>query len=233
MGWPQLIVYDTDWQCLRNADCKDFSSICSNSKFVFGVWQTSVRPDVFGPYRRYDTPDSDDVKQERYSRRRIQVHDLNTLREAFGLRVPKKYTIKRIMADEHHLVAMSRLESERPCQWAMSIFDLQASGNENGDETKKARFLSAERHVELGMGSMRLSVFLHCEWLVFPHEKELVWFDKKGNRSVTSTHVDLNNVRDIYSSGSSLLFALHNNKLLFIQWRDTYKAIHYVHILIF
>ena len=122
------------------------------------------------------------------------------------------------MADEQHVVAMSRVEGSK---WFMSIFDLHdaTSGKEQGvKKTKKARFFLVERHIELAVKSLWLPVFLLDGWLVVPHKKELVWFDKKGKRSETNTKVDASNVQDIYSSGSSFLFVLRNKKLLLKQY---------------
>ena len=170
---PKLSVYDTGLKCLRDARCKIFSEICSNSKFVFGVWQRNER-------QRNERSDANE--RELYSHKMIQVHDLGTLSEAFGLRLPIEYTVERIMADEHHLVTMNRLENDwSGHQWSMSIFDLQAkSGMENYDK-EGARFFLAERHVKLGLRSSTwLPVFLHCEWLVVPLESELVWYDKRA-----------------------------------------------------
>ena len=58
------------------------------------------------------------------------MHSLETLREVFCVRVPDEYTIERIMADEHHVVAVSRLGNDPSWQnldsrqWFMSFFDL-------------------------------------------------------------------------------------------------------------
>ena len=203
---PDLRVYDADLKCLRKAYCNNYSVICSNSKFVFGLWYTNVKLD-------------DANERDLYSSEIIRVHDLDTLNVAFSLRVTKKHIIQRIMADENHLVTMNRLEKVWSDQWSMSIFDLQAkSGMENGD------FFLAERHVEMGMlSSMWLPVFLHCEWLILQQEKELVWYDKNGNRSETRTQLDTNNMLAIYSSGSSLIFTMRNNKK---QCRFIYTCIH-------
>ena len=205
-----LSVYNTNVNCLRSAPCKNFSTICSNSKFVFGLWETkNERP-----------ADSDDIhEQEPHSRQTIQVHDLNTLSEAFALGVHEKYRIKRIMVDEHHLVAMSQL-LESSDEWLMSIFDFQDKSEvkENANDNM-AHFFLHEKHVHFGKLNMSLPVFLHCEWLIVPDENEskLVWFDKKGTRSETSTYTDLDHVRDIYSSGASLFFVLENKRLLLKQ----------------
>ena len=120
--WPELSVYDSHLQCLRTVGCfQNFSSLCCNSKFVFGLWEHLSHG--------YD----------RYPRRSIQAYHLETLSEAFGLEVPAKYSIKRIMADEHHVWAMGHMkDSETPSRpWFMSVFDLtNATCNESsGDKT--------------------------------------------------------------------------------------------------
>ena len=196
--YPELSAYNSNVEILREADCsKYFSRICCNSEFVFGLWQWC------------DDDDDDDEKEEQYSR--IQVCHLDTLKEAFGLRVPSKYTIERIMTDEHHVVALSRLDNSdlESCQLFMSIFDLPTC-NESGDDGKTARFFLFERHIDLTIKPLSLSnVFLLDSWLVVPLNGELVWFDKKeGKRSETSTVLDTCNLDAIYSSGSSLVFAL-------------------------
>ena len=145
---------------------------------------------------------------------RIQACHLDTLRSAFCLLVPEKYTIERIMADEKHVVAMSRVDSE----YHMSIFDLQLASVETDE-----KFCLVERHFELTLTEPLLlfSVFLLDGWLVVPRVecRELVWFDKRsGKRSATSTKLNNNNnmskLRAIYSSGSSLFFELNECQLL-------------------
>ena len=203
---PEMSVYDSDLHCLHHIRCvKCFSDICCNSKFVFGLWDTG---DSYEPN-----------KEDGYATLRIQVLYLHTLSEAFGLRVPRKYAIERIMADEHHVVAMSfAYESGRreSFQWFMSVFDLQAIGNESS-RVETGRFFQAERHIDLAMPSVWLSeVFLLDGWLVVPSEddKKLFWFDKDGQQSETSTEWDTGELRAIYSSGCSLLFALDDTLLL-------------------
>ena len=114
------------------------------------------------------------------------------------------------MADEHHVVAMSRLEDSdlESRQLFMSIFDL-ATCNESGGDGKTARFFLFERQIDLTIKPLLLSnVFLRPVFLV-PLNGELVWFDKKeGKRSETSTVLDTCNLDAIYSSDSSLVFAL-------------------------
>ena len=206
--WPELIVYNSRLKFLRGVDCKNLSAICCNSKFVFGLWDDD------------DDEDSDDSEEQdgQYSCRRIQVHHLDTLDKAFCLRVPAEYRIERIMADERHMVAISRPSDElEPRQWFMNIFDLKAIAKNNENLTAHRKFFLVERHIELAIESMLLSnVFLLNGWLAVPGEnREIVWFDKSGKRSETSTK--LNNISDmptIYPSGSSLLFALEEDKLL-------------------
>ena len=97
---PKLSVYDstTGLKRLRTASCKGFSSICCNSKHVFGLWESYER-------------DSDDGEKEteNCTRQRIQVHRLDKLNEAFGLLVPEEYKIERILAEEQHVVAVCRV----------------------------------------------------------------------------------------------------------------------------
>ena len=141
----KLSVYNSSLQCLRSVECKSFSKICCNSKFVFGVWDTG---------RSYETDSDDDdnngQKQEEYSTQRIQVRHLDTLSKAFCLVVPKKYTIERIIADEHRLVAMSQ-QDHSSRQWFMSVFDLTTCNTSR-------KFFLAERHIRLDTDS----VSCHC-----------------------------------------------------------------------
>ena len=230
---PQLSIYDWALKRLRSAGCKNFSSICCNSKFVFGLWDTSKRSHEKDRVRYHETnsnrDDDDNNNDEQYSRRRIQVHHLDSLKEAFGLRVPAEYTIEQILADEHRVVAMSRLEdSEPPRKWFMSIFEL-ATCKQRGDDISSwlakrggvktvPQFFLAERHIELNIEPLLLlpRVFLFDSWLVVPlkNANELVWFDKNGTRSETSTEWDSRRLKDIYSSGSSLFFTQLDGKLL-------------------
>ena len=204
----KLSVYNSSLHRVRSVDCKEFSQICCNSKFVFGLFNPK------NPYN-YDSDDSDE-QEKKCSAQRIQVHHVDTLSKAFCLGVPAKYTIERIMADEHRVVAMSRQKrSESPAsQWFMSALDLPTA---QGDKTACKCFLE-ESYVRLAVESVCLpnSVFLFDGWLVFPreNENELIWFDKNGTRSETSTEWDSKNLRDIYSSGSSLLFSQPDGKLL-------------------
>ena len=173
-------------------------------------------------YREPDSNDDDDEQPgEKHSQERIQVCHLDSLKEAFGLRVPKKYTMERIMADEHRVVAMSRVGSESlrqtsttPRRWFMSIFDL--SGKDScGGKTAARRFFRAERHIDLTMQSqLPPEMSLIDGWLILALKNELVWFDKKGKRSETSTQLDTSNVRAVFSSGSSIVFEMRGNKLV-------------------
>ena len=104
---PTLCVYDLAFECLRDdVNFRNFRNICCNSKFVFGLWNADI----------YDCGDEDS----------IHACHLDTLSEAFDLCVPKKYKIQQIMADEHHVVAISSLKGSEPesRQLFMSIFDL-------------------------------------------------------------------------------------------------------------
>ena len=197
---PVLSVYDSHLQCLRTVSCySSFLSLCCNSKFVFGLWE-HLRG-----------------ANDRYSRRSIQAYHLDSLSEAFSLEVPDKYTMERIMADEHHVVAMSQLEDREPSEWFMSVFDLTTvttSNESSGDETDSPNFL-VDSHFELSIETLSLSsVFLFEGWLVVPLKNELAWFDKQGKRSDTSTKWDSGYLKQIYSSGSSLLFGPNENTLL-------------------
>ena len=143
-----LSVYDSALRCLRTASSNIFSNICSNSKFVFGLF------DRF--QSRYDV-------NKQYSSKRIQVLDLDTLSEAFGLRVPQMYKIERIVADEYHVVAICCLSSEPASKRFMSVFNLQTYGKESDGRDpnsgaipmqdaggyKAERFFLAERHIDL------------------------------------------------------------------------------------
>ena len=105
-------MYDSDLHCLRNARAsRYFSEICCNSQFLFGLWDPT-RP-------RNHESNAPDLEDE-YENQRIQVLHLVTLIEASELLVPMKYTMHRIMADEHRLIAISR----GGFKWFMSIFDL-------------------------------------------------------------------------------------------------------------
>ena len=125
-----LSVYNSNLTCLREAYCKSFWNICCNSEIVLGLWN-------------YDDDGDDDNAN---SSLRIQVHYLDTLREAFELRVPKKYTIERKFTDEHHLVAVCRV-GDIDDQWYTNVFDLTTCNQIDGDET--ARFSLPEGHIDL------------------------------------------------------------------------------------
>ena len=191
----RLSVYNSSLQCVRSVECKDFSNICCNSKFVFGLWDTYS------------------------SSQRIQVRHLDTLSKAFGLVAAEKHTMERIVADEHHVVAMSRLASEpHSGQWYMSIFDLVACN-------RARQKFAPSKHVLLDLGrpcfftdSAFLSkVFLFDGWLVVPREnaKELFWFDKNGTRSETRTRLDSNNMNKLYAYGRIIILTSNDGKLYF------------------
>ena len=217
-GLPALCVYNSKLTCVRKVGCKDFASICCNSKFVFGLWNC-------------DGDDNDDVlrsEQEKLffssSCQFIQVHHLDTLSKAFCLRVPKEYTVERILADEHHLLAMWRTGSEPESRrWFMSVFDLatcnQIDGGQHASCYNMARFTLADRQIELDTQTACYNeVFLIDGWLVVPCENEILWFDKEGHRSETSTEWDSNNFASkIYSSGLSVLFEQPDGKLFLMR----------------
>ena len=72
-----------------------------------------------------------------------------------------------------------------------------------------------ESNFELSIKPLSLSsVFLFEGWLVVPLKHELAWFDKQGKRSETSTEWDSHYLKQIYSSGSSLLFGPNEKTLL-------------------
>ena len=209
---PKLSVFNSSLQCLRTVDCKKFSNICCNSKFVFGLWNT---------YESFNS-DNEEPEEDEYSSHRIQARHVDTLSKAFELVAPEKYTMKRIMADEHRVVAISRLDSE-PREWFMSVFYLAAC-NESGEDKRTTRrgrsaaskYFLAKRHIRLDTDSVLLyNGFLFDGWLVFPGEKsELIWFDRNGIRSEVRTKLDSENCRDIYSFGSGLIFTQHGSTIL-------------------
>ena len=198
-GSRMLSVYNSKLTCLRYVDCKSFSNICCNSKFVFGLWNSD-----------------DDDDDERFSGQRIQVHHLDTLSEAFELRVPKKYTVERIYADEHHLVALC-LVGDIENQWYMSVFDLATCNQIDGDE--RARFFLSEGNIDLEMERLLLEeVCLLDGWLVVPTDNAIFWYDKTGTRSETSTELNNQELQTIYASRSILLFAFNDRKVLMKRW---------------
>ena len=218
---PKLSVYNSSLHCLRTVDCKNFSNICCNSKFVFGIWNT--HDSIDSDEDDHDNYNDERDEQEEYDR--IQVRHLDTLSKAFQLRPSDEYWIERILADEHHVVAMSQLNSERGSPyWYMNIFNL-ATCNESdnngarrgGDKTARTKFFLAEKTIDLDIESQSLPrVFLFDGWLVFPlmDEEELVWFDKEGKRSETSTELDSHNFKEIFSFDSGLIFSQHDSKIL-------------------
>ena len=141
---------------------------------------------------------------------------MDTLSKAFQLRGPDEYSIEQIVADEHHVVAMSQHNSERSSPfWYMSIFNL-ATCNESG-ETAARTFFLAEKTIDLAFESFSLPrVFLFDGWLVLPLEDkgELVWLDKGGKRSEKITKWDSNRFEDIFPFGSGFLFTKHDSKIL-------------------
>ena len=214
-GSPKLSVYaSADLKCLRTSACNNyFSNTCCNSKFVFGLCDSFELDSG-----KDDDDDSDDDTTERSkycSRQRIRVHHLDTLSEAFALLVPKKYKIERLLADEHHLVAVCRM-GDKTRQWYMTVFDLATCDeilSRSGDKT--GHFCPPESLVDLDMEWLwQEELFLLDGWLVVPSAEEILWFDKRGNRSETSTYVDTSDLHTIYASRSALLFHFHDGKLL-------------------
>ena len=215
----KMSVFNSSLHCLRTVECKSFSNICCNSKFVFGLWDT---------HYSFDSDDEDDhdndanhndemyEQGEEPSSQRIQVFHLDTLSKAFQLRGPDEYTIEQIVADEHHVVAMSQHNIERGSHyWYMSIFNL-ATCNESG-ETAARTFFLAEKTIDLAFESFSLPrVFLFDGWLVLPLEDkgELVWLDKGGKRSEKITKWDSNRFEDIFPFGSGFLFTQQDSKIL-------------------
>ena len=212
---PKLSVYNSSLHRLRIVECINFEDICCNSKFVCGLCNYADDDYYFNF--------ASDEQEAKPLSQRIQVLHLDSLSEAFGLRVPKKYTVKRIMADEHHLVAMVYPNSKSSTLWFMTIYDLATcderarSVNRNSRQETESYLVLAERHVELSIESVSLyGVFLLDGWIVVrpDNEKELFWFDKNGKQSETRTEWDSKKLKDMYSFGSGLLLAQHDRKLL-------------------
>ena len=218
----QLSVYNSSLHCLRNVECKKFSNICCNSKFVFGLWDEG---DSYESDSDDDDDDEDDDEQEgqECSMTRIQARHLDTLSKAFSLRVPEKYTIERIMTDEQHLVAVSSVDSKL----CMSVFDLATcnrQGVNRGAKRAASKFSQIEEHVHLDFGPYFYlderyfsSLFLLDGWLVVPLKNELVWFEKNGKTIMTAsdtrTRLDNKNMKEFYASGSILLLTSCDGKL--------------------
>ena len=238
----KLSVYNSSLQCLRDLECKEFSSICCNSKFVFGLWNArySYESDSDNDDedededQEQDDNESDELEdEEEYSPQRIQVCHLDTLSKAFELRVPKKCTIERIWADEHHVVAMSKLTMSY-LDWYMTIFDL-AKCNRHGDnrqqQAKRARkkkaaagvFFLAEKHVLLNLDRRfydseflsKVSLFDGCLVALRVYTNEILWFNKNGTRSEMSTRLDNTNLKELYASGSIIILTSKDGKLYF------------------
>ena len=204
-----LSVYNSSLENVGGHNCKNYSNICGNSKFVFGLWAMDHDDDDDGDNNEQAKPSS--------KRQRIQVHDVDTLGETFSLRVSKKYRIHRIVADEHHMVAMWRLEGDpfgMFTHWFTSVFDL-AICNEIGSGGKKACFSLPERQIDLPPIWLSIAdVFLLEGWLVVRGLTELAWLDKEGNRSETSTELVTHKLRKMYASRSVLLLDVRHDMLL-------------------
>ena len=211
----QLSVYNSALKCLRNTQSKQFSSICCNSKFVFGLWYDDDDDDA------KDDDDGDDQEEE-YSRQMIRVLHLDTLSEAFVLRMPAQYTIERILADEYHVVAMCPVGDEAR-QWYMCLIDL-ATCNQIEDDTsntsaggvKTACVSLAENRIDVEISWLWLDqVFLLDGWLAVPSYQEIMWFDKEGTRSETRTNWDnTTQLWAINASRSGVLFKFRDGSLL-------------------
>ena len=172
-GSSKLSVYNSNLTCLRDVVCKSFSNICCNSEFVFGLWNSDDDDDD----NDNDNDNDDNELDKRYSRQRIRVHHLDTLSEAFDLRVPNKYTVERILADEHHLVAVCSV-GDKEDQWYMSVFDLATCSQIDGGDER--RFSLPEENIDLEMERLLLDeVFLLDGWLVVPTDQQFAWFDGK------------------------------------------------------
>ena len=235
---PKLCVYNSSMHRLRNVACKRYSAICCNSKFVFCLFDKTSHSELSNSYEPggsdyenvYISHDEDDdveyeqeeEEEEECSTQRIQARHLDTLSKAsfiFYVR-EKKYSIKQIVTDEHHVVALSCLDREPFNQWYMSIFDLQATRDEkidgaNSTAARRRKVYLAERFVRLDIESVWLSsVFLLDGWLLFHLNNELVWIDKEGARSETRTEWDSKKLNGIFASGSSLILTQRNGKLL-------------------
>ena len=213
---PTLSVFNSALKRLRKSRCKNFSSICCNSKFVFGLWDTSARNRESDPnicdQEAYSDDDNDD--DENHLRQWILVHHLDTLSEVLRLRVPKKYRIERILVDEQHVVAMSRRDGEPESrQWFMNVFDFD--GHLQCDK-KAVNLTQPEGPIDLDRILVRFEeAFILGGWLVVPSDEEFFWFDKKATQSDTSTEWDTTSgLKRIYSSRSVLLFTFHDGNLL-------------------
>ena len=196
-GSPQLSVYNSALERLRNTSCNRFLSICCNSKFVFGVWNSSA----------WSVED-----KTVYTTQLIQVRHLDTLSQAFLLRLPEQYTIERILGDEHHVVALC---PARNChrRWFMCLIDL-ATCNKNEGGYQMDRVGLSENQFYIEMEWMWLDqVFLLDGWLVVPGTQEMLWFDKEGTQSDLSTAWDTTKLLAIYASRSVILFKFGDGTL--------------------
>ena len=159
---PTLSVYNSSLEHLGGIRCKNYSNICCNSKFVFGLWTMD------------DDDDDGDNNELEKAHQRIRVHHLDTLSEAFVLTVSKKYTIHRILADEHHVVAISRLPNKPHSPWFLSIFNLATCNESSSGGGKTApKYFLPERLIHLSFRS----VFLLDACLMFrPVAFVLIYF---------------------------------------------------------
>ena len=133
---------------------------------------------MFGLLYSDDDDDGDNNEQDkRSSVPRILVHHLDTLSEAFELRVPRKYRVERIFADEHHLLAVCATKSELESnQLFMSVFDLATCNVIGGDNSANdVRFSLTESPFELNMGDRWAEELLMIDgWLVVLSGDELL-----------------------------------------------------------
>ena len=217
---PKLSVFNSSLHRLRTVECKKFSNICCNSKFVFGLIgdvhdsfdSEEDDYDEYFPYEYYCRMAELYEQGVEPSSQRIPVLHLDTLSKAFQLRGQNEYSIEQIVADEHHVVALSQHDSERGYLliWYISIFNLATC-----NETRT--FFLAEKTIYFTIESLSLPrVFLFDGWLVFPltDEGQIVWFDKEGKRSKRITKWDSNRFKDIFTFGSGFLFTQHDSKIL-------------------
>ena len=207
---PMLSVYNSSLDMLAGSSCKNYSNICCNSKFVFGVWTMDA-----------DDDDDNNEQAKPSSSQQIQVHHLDTLSEAFVLIVPKNYRIHRILADEHHVVAVCRMENDwfgTFTQFFTTVFDLATCNEIGGGGGKTANFSLPERRIDLlTMWYWIADVFLLDGWLVVPGANELAWYNKEGKRE-TRTELVTHKLT-IFASRSVLLFEIPDSDKMLLMKR--------------
>ena len=201
----ELRVYNSALECVRKVGTESrVTEICCNDKYVFGIFWVEINKDELGPMEKSVSSSFTGI---------VQVRHLRTLEVAFYLTVDRKYKLKRIMADEHHCVAFSTECPSKPTlqsqlQSYMHVFELSG-------KCGKSVYFAAERLVHMDTQSIWVNLaFLRDDWLVIPHQREIVWLDKNGQRSDTSTEFHtLAALRAVRPSGLSLQFALSDIKL--------------------